>query len=109
MQGAHLLFAQAGNADGPQGFFVAQVEVGEQGDGQFAAVGLVGLAIAVEGFGGDDDALSLDGEELAMEFVTEATRFLGHRDAVLEGGEFADQFDDVLALPLAKVDRKGLI
>ena len=72
---------------------------------KLGSVTSIGLAFAVEHFGGDHIGFHSDLAQLAMERVAKSARFLDQHDSVVASDEFAGQANDGGATALGAVNR----
>jgi hypothetical protein len=84
---AAALFGLGGDADGGE-FVAVAIEPAGEAQAQGAGIELVGLARAVEGDGGDEEALRAGFHEAAVEGEAEAARLLHAEDLIAFGDPF---------------------
>ena len=95
------MFLLGGNANGRQ-FVALAIQVTAQAQAQGAGIELVGLAPAVEGDGGDQDALRAGADQLAMEHEAEAARLLHAINGVSFADPLFDLGDELIGRELAR-------
>jgi len=93
--GAAALLGLGGDADGPQ-FIAVTVRPAGQAQAEDAGIQLVGFALAVEGDGGDEEALRAGGDQLAVQPKAEPATLLHAEDLQAFGRPLSDLGDEGL-------------